>query len=68
MTHETDLPCSACGGDLIERRLAVEEVAFDGDADTTVVIAECPACGARFYPQETLARLSVGGARPRGDT
>lgn len=70
MTHETDLPCSECGTELVERTVDDGDLVSLTDAGTPVTVAECPSCGARFYPQETLTRLSntSDGGRHRGDS
>jgi uncharacterized protein with PIN domain len=57
MTHETDLPCSDCGAGLFERTIDVQDLPFATTGNETVTIAECPRCGARFYPEDTLSRL-----------
>jgi len=70
MTHETDLPCSECGAELVERTVEGANLASLTDVGVPVTVAECPSCGARFYPQETLTRLSrtSNGGRHRGDS
>lgn len=60
--HETDLPCSDCGTDLVERSVATGDAGNEPDAAPAVTVAECPACGARYYPERALSRLS---ARPK---
>jgi predicted RNA-binding Zn-ribbon protein involved in translation (DUF1610 family) len=57
MTRETDLPCSDCGGTLLERDVSARDLAAGVDASRTVVVAECTECGARHYPDGTLERL-----------
>jgi hypothetical protein len=57
MPHETDLPCSDCGGSLRERDVSPRAVASILDAGTTVVVAECADCGAWHYPDGTIRRL-----------
>lgn len=57
MTHETDLPCSDCGADLFERTIDVQDLPFATTANERVTIVECPRCGARFYPEDTLSKL-----------
>lgn len=65
MPHETDLPCSNCGAELVESIEAVPDAAT-GDANAeTVTVAECPACGARFYPRDSLEPLSAISEGPR---
>lgn len=70
MTHETDLPCSDCGVELVERTVDAGDVTGPVDAGAPITVAECPSCGARYYPRETLARLSdaSNGGRRRGDS
>jgi uncharacterized Zn finger protein len=48
MVSEFDLPCTACGQDLVEAHV----VAPSGDAQVTV--AECQNCGTRHYPETAL--------------
>jgi len=69
MTHETDLPCSDCGVELIEKTITLEE-AEATETGAQVIVAECPSCGARYYPRESLARLSTdpNGHRPKADS
>jgi uncharacterized Zn finger protein len=52
MVSEFDLPCTDCEQELVARELARPS------ADS-LTVAECPSCGGRYYPEETLARLSV---------
>jgi uncharacterized protein (DUF39 family) len=56
MIHETDLPCSDCGGSLLERDVAAGEF-VDVEAAETVAVAECTDCGARHFPDGTVRRL-----------
>jgi hypothetical protein len=53
MVSEFDLPCTDCDQDLVARELG--EPAATGESLT---IAECPSCMGRYYPEETLTRLS----------
>ena len=55
MVSEFDLPCTDCGQQLVARDLPAPS-ASDG-----VTVAECPSCGGRYYPEETLTHLAVGG-------
>lgn len=55
---ETDLPCSDCGATLEERTVDARELPVAGGSSAQVRLAVCPACGARYYPNRTLARLS----------
>lgn len=59
MVSEFDLPCTDCNRKLVARELAPPTAS--GDA---VTVAECPSCGGRYYPEETLARLSVADPEP----
>lgn len=68
MTHETDIPCAECGTDLVERDVDVSEVPASTTERGQVTVAECPTCEARYYPQETLDRLSRGSTDPSNDT
>lgn len=70
MTHETDIPCSDCGTELVERTVDVRELATATAADGRVNVAVCPSCGARYYPDETLTHLTGTNpdSRPRGDS
>jgi transcription elongation factor Elf1 len=51
MVSEFDLPCTDCGHDLAETTIAV--------TGSRVVVAECPNCGTRHYPEKALARLDT---------
>ncbi len=56
MIHETDLPCSDCGAGLFERSVDVRELPVTlPSQDQTITVAECPRCGARYYPEDTLS-------------
>ncbi len=57
MIHETDLPCSDCDTRLVEQTAHVTELEIPTNWQGTVVVAECPKCGARYYPEETLSKL-----------
>jgi hypothetical protein len=57
MPYETDLPCSDCGGPLLERDVAPRDLAVAVETTGSVVVAECRRCGARHYPDGTLKRL-----------
>lgn len=50
MTTEFDLPCAECGRELVRREIPAE----DGSGE--VVVAECPDCGGRYYPEDALGR------------
>lgn len=58
MTHETTIPCSDCGIDLIEQSVHTRTLAVTTEWSGQVTIAECPACGARYYPEAALFRLA----------
>ena len=49
MVSEFDLPCTNCGSELSRSTITV------GAGDVSV--AECPRCGARHYPEASLASL-----------
>lgn len=69
MTHETDIPCSDCGAALFDRSIAVRDLPITTAAHGTVTIAACPRCGARYYPEQTLAQLQQGPTDThRGDS
>lgn len=70
MKHETDLPCSDCGTGLRERTVNARELPGGARGDGRVTIAECPSCGARYYPREAISKLSDSHRRPleRGDS
>lgn len=67
---ETDLPCSDCGTELVERTIDTHELPLSTAADCSVRLAECPSCGARYYPEQTLSKLSGRRNDPtaRGDS
>lgn len=55
---ETDLPCSACGGDLQTRSTHTDELPLDADVSGPVIaVATCTECGERHYPADALAAL-----------
>jgi len=56
--NETDIPCSDCGTELIERSVHARDLPVAASWQSTVRIAECPACDARHYPEQTLAELA----------
>lgn len=58
MTHETTIPCSDCGIDLIERSGHTRMLAVTTEWSGQVTIAECPDYSARSYPKAALSRLS----------
>ncbi len=60
MTHETDLPCSDCGTALLEATVPVEQLPASTGRQGTVTVAECPECGARYYPESTVTDLFAG--------
>jgi uncharacterized protein with PIN domain len=57
--NEFDIPCSDCGSTLEERTIPLKEISTSPPIDDQVSIAECPECGARYYPEETLSRLPL---------
>lgn len=64
MTHETDLPCSDCEASLVERTIRAHELPVSTRQQGSIVIAECPDCGARYYPEETLTELASPSDSP----
>lgn len=56
MVSEFDLPCTECDQELVAREVRPATEAQPGEGLT---VAECPSCGGRYYPEETLVRLSV---------
>lgn len=68
--NETDLPCSDCGTELIERTVNATELPNTTTVDDSVRLAVCPSCGARYYPKQTLSKLSERRTDPsaRGDS
>lgn len=69
MIQEKDIPCSDCGTDLVERSVRARELPVSTDLQGHVTIVVCPSCGARYYPERTVTRLSdsPSDARSRGD-
>ncbi|WP_460922465.1 DUF7479 domain-containing protein [Salinarchaeum chitinilyticum] len=55
MTTEFDLGCATCGGALQER--SVDATPLGVQSDETVSVAECPECGDRYVPEQTLDRV-----------
>lgn len=70
MTTETDLPCTDCGTDLRERTLPTNELLLPVEAQQDVTIAECPNCGGRYYPDDTVTVLAeaIGAQRTEGSS
>lgn len=68
--NELDIPCADCGTDLEERAVPVEDLPISTDTQRRVRVAVCPACGARYYPDETLSLLAgaLDSPRPRGNS
>lgn len=58
MIHETTIPCSDCGTGLVERTVHVRELSLSTSWNGEVSIAECPSCGAQYYPEEALSRVT----------
>lgn len=58
MIHETAIPCSDCGIDLIEQSVHTRTLAVTTEWNGQVTIAKCPSCSARYYPETALFRLS----------
>lgn len=61
MLREKDLPCSDCGTQLVERTVEPLELFESSSIDGTIQLAECPECGARYFPDQSLSKLN---ARP----
>lgn len=63
MMYETDIPCSDCGTALVETTVSIGDLAVSTSWRGTVTVAECPECGARYYPEQTVTDLfeAVGG-------
>ncbi|UPV74671.1 zf-TFIIB domain-containing protein [Halorussus limi] len=55
MTSEYDLDCAVCGTSLTRREVAGD--ALGVGASESLEVAECPDCGGRYFPEETLERL-----------
>ncbi|WP_256297297.1 hypothetical protein [Haloarchaeobius salinus] len=53
---EFELSCATCGGTLT--RTAVSGEALGVTVEREVVLAECTECGGRYFPRETLDRLT----------
>jgi uncharacterized Zn finger protein len=51
MVSEFDLPCVDCGQELVRRQVV--------EAGDSLTVAECPSCGGRYYPEETLSALAL---------
>ncbi len=58
MTTETDLPCADCGTDLSERTLPAHTLLYPIEGRQYLTVADCPGCGAQYYPDETVAVLA----------
>jgi uncharacterized protein with PIN domain len=58
MLHETDIPCSDCGTELVEQTVQVGELSITTDWQGDVTVVECPSCDARYYPDKTISRLA----------
>jgi uncharacterized OB-fold protein len=57
MLREIDLPCSGCGGELVERDVDPRTLSLSSAIEGDITIAECPECGARYFPERSLAQL-----------
>lgn len=60
--NETDLPCSNCGTDPVERTVYAQELPVATDWHGHVQVAECPRCDARYYPKRALSKLTEPSA------
>ncbi|WP_135364278.1 hypothetical protein [Halosimplex halophilum] len=56
--REIDLPCSECGTELAERVVFAADLPVETGWRGSVRVAECPSCGARYYPRQTVAQLA----------
>lgn len=65
---ETDLPCSECGNELVERTIHVSDLPVSTGWRGYVSVAECRLCGARYYPQDTLSKLTMSGQQERNQS
>ncbi|QLH81710.1 hypothetical protein [Halosimplex pelagicum] len=67
--REIDIPCSECGTELAERVVFTADLPVETGWRGSVRVAECPSCGARYYPRQTVAQLAgrSSGTRPRGE-
>ncbi|WP_436924085.1 hypothetical protein [Halosimplex amylolyticum] len=68
--RETDLPCSDCGAPLVERVVFTADLPVETDGRSSARIAQCPTCGARYYPRQTVSQLagrSSAARRRRSD-
>lgn len=59
MVHETDLPCADCGADLVERDVGMARRVDPDTGELTITVAECPECGARYVPEQTLGLIDT---------
>jgi hypothetical protein len=57
MPSETDLPCPDCDVPLDNRTIKANALPGPSSSNERVTVADCPECGARFYPDQTLDRL-----------
>lgn len=67
--NELTLPCSDCGTALVEQPVHTRDLPVSTAHHGTVSLANCPSCGARFYPRRALAQLSASRTDrdPHGD-
>lgn len=67
--NETDIPCSDCGEDLVDRTVQTHDLPVPTDVSGKVTVATCPNCAARYYPDRTLIQLfDTSRTRPPEDT
>lgn len=68
--NEIDIPCSDCDTPLLEHTVHTRDLAVITRWQGEVVIAECLSCGARYFPKETLRKLSESAtdANARGES
>lgn len=57
--NEFDLPCTDCRTELIESTVPAGLLPVATTHVGEVTIAVCPTCGARYYPADTLKKLST---------
>lgn len=65
MTIETDLPCTDCDTDLRERTLPAHTLLHSIEGTRYLTVADCPNCGARYYPDETVTILAAVRGAPQ---
>ena len=66
MLREKDLPCSDRGTELVERAVEAHELSASSQIDGSIRFAECSECGGRYFPQQSLSKLSTNSSRTEG--